>query len=494
MVFFKFCNMTTYILKLQIIGFIISCLLSCTKEQVAEPATETFIQNNCQADSGLVRITAHPTVVKNRQIIGAGLDIMGEYLDNSSIKAPIVDISKYALGWEYTVSKSLVSYPEIFVGPSAVSILDMLKSDFEIEVPEENFNDQLFTETITNKYKNKLNDSYDFSSQFSFMILNSIYVNYSYNIRDVLPKRFTSEFENDLQNLTAEEIISKYGTHVIQSAAVGLSTMSYYRSLIANMPLIKDDYNTSNNTIMEAYSYNQNSVHFYSHPNEHQLNYDYSIPSYGSSVLMDFRGGDHTKVPNDYCSINNGCKYKDVDVCKEYYNSLTDDNMSLSTMYNSIYIPIYRIVEYDPELSNRIKQATINHIKSKQITIIETKPLFQVFSDKNYRYTTEYSENNNGVIASLFGQPHPGTEPLYRYSNADGDRLSFDADLIATSSKKDIIGYCYKQVDTDLVSLDTLYEISDGRNFIYQLNDPTCNLRGWKMTGEKIYTRKINGL
>lgn len=481
------------ICRLGIWGFLLLNGVSCSHNEIkiVEPDKNNLSIVNCQADSGLVRIVAHPTTIKNRQIIGAGLDIMGGYLDISSIKAPIVDLNKYDFDYNYTCFKDIMSFSEMFIGPNALGILDMLKGDFNIEVPDENFNDKLFTGTITNKF----NDEYDYSSQFSFFIGNAYYRKYSHHIMDVLPERFNDEFKNDLNTLTADQIISKYGTHVMKAAHVGCVIMSSYRSLIGNMPLIENTYNEANRTIIDAFSNYQSKAHFNWHPD--YVDSTYNIQSYGSSMLFEFMGGDHTKAPKDYCSQSSGCKHKNDDLLADWYGSVADDNLSSVFMSESAgdYIPIYRIVEYDKELSKRIKEATVRHIKSKQITIMKTMPLFQVFEDNAYRYSTQYSSDNNGVIASLYADAQPNTEPLYRYSNESGDRLSFDPEIKGGNmTQKEIIGYCYNNIPDGGITVDTLTEISNGKQYIYILNDKKCEYKGWNSTGVKIYTRKINGL
>ena len=358
-------------------------------------------------------------------------------------------------------------------------------------VPDENKGDLLFTGTVAggdNADIDQKKDPYVYSTQFSFALLNNNYINSQHRIdRSQQPfdeSLFTENLKQDLQTLSADEIVEKYGTHVIVEAFIGLGIHAQFRSV-----------NIAHNKEESVY---ENALYYvakmvYDNYSATDVQKKAVTVNYGTTSTFEFKGGDHSLIPSIILKGNEiirNWKEEEFDRWKESY----DVNETLVKLPDNGLIPIYSMIN-DATLQTEIKEAVVRYIKSKQPECTGTIPLTisEEIGNGICHYNTDRSDCKTiGVLGSLYNKQMDDTYPLFLYSNETGERLSFEGDLECGMTKSGIIGYCYKEkINQDL---DMLVEITDGKQYRYILNYGIDYGNNWKVTGSTIYTKRINQL
>ncbi len=482
----------TYYLKsllyIALLGGVISCGDSSTPDDIQEQDVASAISLPAYSKLGRLYVEVPKESNSFRHYVGAGYDIMGEYLGDSSVKSQIIDMDKSADDLRYTSIKVLVSESKIKVGSDAKAFLYRLAAYKEIPLPDENSDDLLFTETITNS--RLVSGEEDYSTLFSFASVDNVYsVAREYIM--FLPskyqyKYYSDEFVDDINSQTADYIIAKYGTHVITDAKVGIIVKNLYRSVV----MYEEKEDVVDNIMAGAVErvhdiFSGTLVGIWGVENH----------NYGGAISSKLLGGDVAKYPEVSQSereITSGV----IDLT-EWYNTEDRAKWTLSDLDGGDIVPIYEIIP-DKEIADRLKIATIEYIKSKQLgELVDIVPLVHYYNGSNYRYTTSayIQDSTSGVIGSLFVEHAEGFEPLYHYSNGVCDRLSYEANLASDDMKLiGVIGYTYSSEEDKKDATNRLIEISNNGKYAYILDGlDEDNYIGWKPTGEVIYIMGIDG-
>ncbi len=427
----------------------------------------------------------------DQHIGGMGYDIMARYCASNSTKERVIDIAKLEQG-AYTIMPSSAE-TESFIGINAVEFLKKIeqKTDAKDVVPSENAEDRLFTGSLSGASNwdiEQQEDPFEYSSQFSFVQTNYNYTVSRHHIvqyHDFDERLFTDQLLGDLNTLSADEIIAKYGTHIIKEGYMGIAIHSQYRS-IATSPTT---------------SLFENAGYYFALLNDvnHQATEHQKLAiseNYGTTTSVDFKGGDLDLMPRLTTEQNNKVigSWNEAELTA-WIESHTDTNLTLIKIGSGGLIPLYSIIS-DATLSDELKQATIKYIKSKQLDNISTTPLtlFQQPNGGTYHYNTARTDCIAlGTLASLYNEQIAGTHPLYLHDTDKGERLSFMSNLSEdNASNNGVIGYCYKDQLNN--RYDELKEITNGTQYVYVLNGNVEYSEEWTLTGNVIYTEKIDRL
>jgi hypothetical protein len=467
-------------------------LISCSKENsnsIENRSPDIYRSPNIPEG----RIVVVENSIRQQPYLGAGYDVMGSYLDNASVKRQILDLSKLepdqidSLAFRESCSKN-------YEGRNVTDFLKSIMTKNDFELSGENNSDLLFTGTLTESAL-KFQSAYDYSEQYTFICSQSDYTELRQSISlfsgKTLAPYLSDAFMEDIKVLTPQEIIETYGTHVIRTAHLGNRIRNLYRSVVVG----------SKNECLLLASYGAEARR----QKIYKTAYDQLMPpeavakNYGGTIIVEFNGGDSKKLPR--LNLTSNEVIGEPMNISAWYKSLVPSNYSLTTLSGKDLIPIYELIK-DKAISDKLKETTIAYIKSRQIYGVENHPLLQARKENNYRYFKSFDDFSakaeegyqlEGAIGSLFDWSQPGTSALYLYSNDKNDYLSFDSTLEQKINMdfKGEIGYCYTNWRN---GLDTLYEISDGKNYSYTLeNKMEYGEHGtWVKTGKEIYMKKIS--
>lgn len=426
--------------------------------------------------------------------LGAGYDIMGGYMDNRSVKGAVLDLSKME-DIDIMSIRVLSNYGVSYEGTTVKELLESIREMNDFKVPIENKGDHLFTETINGEHY--FNTPYEYSSQYTFVSVQSVFVERKKSIAIIRSKELlpylSEHFREALEYSSAKDIIEEFGTHVLKTVHLGHITKAFYRSVVAS------EENNAIEAALEGLEDRRSIIYkipyVTNYPSEELIK-----KNIGGTIVVEFLGGDFQKLPRIQL-LPNQVIGEPMDI-KAWLASLNESNRVLTALSGDDLIPIYELVT-DPIKKQQIKEAVSAHISAKQLDIVETIPIFQLWNGKQHRYFTSYKDFNNrsdgisqldGAIGSLFVQKSPETVPLYLYSNGKNERFSLSAELKDRGDMNNlgIAGYVYKEYQN--ISFNVVYEITNGHSYAYTTEfKETYGEKGtWKKTGNEFYSKKIS--
>lgn len=481
---------TNKLLKILSLSFCTLAFINCSdKEDTTDSPSpddvnDTYI--NPTAPQGPITVEA----VKSNAapFLGAGYDIMGEYISNLSVKAPVLDLNKIGEG-RITIFNGSSSEGERRAGRDIKEFLQSFNEFKEFVVPTENRGDLLFPATITNYACFK--ERYEHSSQYTFIFETSGANISIQKINRAVPKWdswLTDDFREALIEYSPDEVIQEYGTHILVDINLGYAIKTLYRSIVA------DSESELIRTAITGLGARKDMV--YKFPNVSITYPEETVKkNYGGTIAVSLQGGDYKKMPPLQLTPDRKEVVGDPMNVTSWAKTCDENTYALTTLTGNSMIPIYDVIT-DPEKKKQLKDAVIKYIKAHQPAMQQTAPIFQATDGKGYRYYTSYSklaENTEacqGVIASVFVFQGAETVPLYLSSSRNSDRLSLDNSQESNSS---IIGYVYEKQSETSGALERIYELSDGKSFAYtrEQKESYGEKGSWKLTGKYFYTKKV---
>jgi len=419
------------------------------------------------------------------QFVGAGYDVMGDYLSISSIKSMVLNIPDD----ELDSVKGLSSFTTTYEGVDMTDFLQSIAKGNDIDIPSEYEDDLLFTGTISNS--DHFSDKDDYSSQYSFVCEEPTWTQIRVRSKTLSAKYLipylTERFKNDLEDLSPQALIEGYGTHVLITAYLGSRVRSLYRAVIAT--------DKSNYAQPAFYGLEARRKEIYKMPNITTEEPEKEVAkNNGPAIYIEFCGGDKKYIP--YLQLTPNEVIGDPMDLTQWYKSLNSSNCALSELHGKDMIPLYELVA-DPTKKEQIKKAIQKYIHENQLQKVLTTPIYQGINGMHHRYFIsykDYSENAENTwtceaaLGGLYINRQPETEPLYQYTNGQNDRFSSEyySDGIDGMHFLRIAGYTCKSYKSQSTTI--LYEIWNGQDdYAYTTEDKQSYGKNgsWIKTGEE---------
>ncbi len=171
-------------------------------------------------------------------MLGYGYDVTGKYAHPSSVRNKVIDMDKYSKDTygEITFFQSTSSGPELSIGGTQRKCIETMGERAGFDKNEISKYKNLFKGTFDSPFKNDSsfpNLSYSYIGISQVHVLYHLYFFYS-SSSSRLQERFqsrylTDEFQADIETISSDEIIKKYGTHVLNSIKIGERMDYLYR-------------------------------------------------------------------------------------------------------------------------------------------------------------------------------------------------------------------------------------------------------------------------
>lgn len=468
---------------------IMACILyACSSDSDFNPEDEVPTSSDSYELKAIpdkkVIFKAYPASTK--QILGTGYDVAADYLSPEAIKAPIIDLDKLENSGIHEITRMRVnaSEPRDYAGENAKAFLTDITQMLALEdVSPKNI---LSVGTIL-KHEEFQSD-YNHSSQYSFASSEQVftaerwyftpfYISEKYKYRYL-----TQEFENDAASLAAEEIIKKYGTHLLIDVGIGARFRGLYRTTVPTATSAADIKRITLISALVKIAQQGLSTGSGVEGWEEEV-----AQSIGGQLILEFYGGDTALLPSQPTTAN----------INTWWKSFNEENYILTTITQNRALPIYEMIK-DAVKREQVKNAMKEYISNQQLSSVSTTPLLQAWNGENHTYYTSYSENAanssrkyEGAVCSIYKQNRSNTVPLYLYSNGQKQRLSLKPlqEDAGWKLEKEL-GYVYTSPVDGAIPL---YEAENKKDYCYTTEDKKeYGIEGsWKKTGIVCYTMPL---
>lgn len=481
--------------KITSILFFILGLYSCS--EIEELPDNTVINEQTTRAAG----------DKEHDVLGYGYDVTGEYLHPMSVKNPVLDIDRYKKDFKgrLVTGSSSYGFDQMYYGYSASDYIKDIMKETNVSTTisygdKNNPKDSLpyFSGNISKN--NYLKTEYQYSTKYSFASVDAVRNHKYIRINDEissLTKYLSPYFIEDLNRLSPERVVERYGTHVITDFIIGGRYKLMFRSVITD----SKDATHKRKTVSSGFKAALSGMGF-SYNVDRTMQTDESLVKNNQhkELYVLFYGGNGTNLKYD---LEKGMP-TGIDI-QSWESSVNLENACLNEINWKETHPIYDFIT-DPIKKEQIKAAVIKYIKASKINELKLKPLYLYLHDGSPstggdHYTTTISDfldrntgwkYNGDIEGYILAEQLDGTIPLYEYYN----ETVFDHYTTTLSNihimfkgwvRLRTVGYIYKDYKSETT---ILYDY--GFNIVcdhYTSDDPyVCqNWPGWKILNRSGY-------
>ena len=354
-------------------------------------------------------------------LLGFSYDATKEYLHVDAAPRTVLDIDAFKRDHadRYYNPSSTIGNSETYSGANATDMLEEIKTKNKVSA---NASYGLFGGSI--KIENELDVKQTFSTKYSYArqdVIKRTRRLYLDADLDMLLKYVKPVFYENLNNLTPDQFVASYGTHVLADITIGGRLSFLYRSTI-----IEDNSSSRKKEIVEA------GVKFgvgsfgADADNSHEKETIKSLNKKNSTWKMwvNYHGGERSGQSFTYDS-DKGLSTSTFNP-SDWEASVNNNNAALVEINWDRAYPIYEFIT-DPVKKAQIKAAVEKYIASKKVDVIELFPLYEYWNakDNDHYYTTEYGSTMggglwkyNGITGYIFKNKITGTTTLYEYWHA----------------------------------------------------------------------------
>ena len=396
-------------------------------------------------------------------VLGMGYDVIGEYLHPLSVKNSVLDIRKYKQDHDGRLKTGTPSYgyDKMYSGYSSTDYVKRVTEESKVKINlhfgSEKDTMACFTQNITNTFKSEYSRSskYSFASLDAIRHLKHIWINDEISS---ISQYLSDEFVEDLDRLSADRLVERYGTHVLTDFLIGGRYKLMFRSVIVKQM----DSITKRNAVESSFGLSLKKIGFSVNvENSTEINESLASENQSKELYVLFYGGTGTNLKYD---LEKGMPTI-VDV-QGWENSVTLSNANLTAINWDETYPIYEFIQ-DPIKKQEIKAAVERHIEQAQLRTLELLPLYLISSNlawgspKDWTTTTFYWESALSKLERIEGyilkEQVEGTIPLYIYIYLATDGTYTTTKYIPNPPFQTLLGYVYENSNM-IENLCPLYE------------------------------------
>ena len=365
------------------------------KPQITDPLTTTHYKLHDQADGVW-------------DVLGFGYDVTYEYANENSSTFKVLDIDRIKVDYPDRVVTDLSNYTDfhLTVGTNAQAFSDSLsvKASGTLGVP-----------ILKNVFSSSISASFSGSNKFSSKW---IYGNYSLIVQkkrlktnasiDLLKTYLNPTFLADLQAYTPQNLVNKYGTHVMVDIILGGKLDVMYQGLTNNSNRLSAGTSAISYGVKDIFNMTADQ---YTTRAESSTN---SLQTLHYKTI----GGDAAKslTPGD---IVLGSATQTINIAN-WQSSITVANSQLIDFNTNSLIPIYEFIS-DPTKKAQIKAYVDQYLYNRQVRLTPD-PTYMYFNAgqgdhfttpvmANYGIGWQYYDNEFNAYLS----PVTGAMPVYEF-------------------------------------------------------------------------------
>jgi len=445
-------------------------------------------------------------------LLGYGLDVTGDLLNASSVSdSPIFDIAKFANDYpsrintlnttagseHYSGGSTVVDYmmdvsnTKSFDATNGKATIEGAKKD---DAHALNFTGS-FKKSSTDDHKTTYSSTYSYASYEITQRIKRMQFTGDATV-DLLMQYLTPEFVNNVATKSADELVARYGTHVMLDISIGGRLKFTYSGIV------------------------QNNTDFQKKTSDVKAGFGFSLGKFGVNIGSDKTKEEQSQISTTtrskeysgtfYGGTNSGRSItfdKDGNTTEtinivSWQQSISPTNAALLDVGNALYL--YDFIA-DPTKKAQVKAAVEKHIANAQITL-STDPVYEFYSPgSGGNHYTSADPNatagftnwvNHGVTFKAYRGFVAGTVPVHLFYNGPGFDHFTTADINATGGASSwqyygIIFYAYKTQIPGTIPVYIYYNAGGSDHFTTA--DPNIGqISGWVKQGITFYAYPSN--
>lgn len=332
---------------------LVATLVSCKKNQDENPFPEEKLSADIDLEIKGATQEVKPLYPSSNvyNFLGYGYDVTDQFVNEASVRASVLNVAAYASTGtnKINIPRSTETSWKNVIGKDAANLSERLSNMFEATTGF-----KVFGNTIQNAFPTSdfTNSNYVYAYYSYYMIRKRFEFYYETTLNDFV----TDDFRADITKLNAEQLVKKYGTHVLRDISVGAKFDVVYQ---ANA--VEGD---KENISMEGQRYALKKTFglmtgYLDPVNLKNLNANSSAKIYFSST-----GGDINKLKTE--TINN----KLVLNISNWVSSTTEDKSRFVGIASDGLVPLYNFIN-DNNKKAEVKQYIEQYIKDKEVKLLK---------------------------------------------------------------------------------------------------------------------------
>ncbi|MDQ0641811.1 hypothetical protein QF042_005376 [Pedobacter sp. W3I1] len=400
-------------------------------------------------------------------LLGYGYDMTGELFASSNASdAAIIDVDRFNTDYPNRINTptDTYGYYAVYSGATALDyIRDVNKKEtygLTVNAGEKEVNtygSANFSKTNENQSTYTYNSKYSYASFESRVRIKSITFTGDATL-DILRNYLTPLFIANLSNYSADELVERYGTHVLLGVSIGGRLKYDYKGAIVK----ETTFERKVRAIKAGFSIGVDKI-------------------FGVNISSDVSNEEKVTITNEttdkafigtyYGGTNSGTSFstdaagntsQNVNLAG-WQSSITVNNATLIDITKSV--PLYELIT-DPVKKQQVKEAVEKYITDRQISLVfEAFPLYRFYNWTEHYYTTTNGNypgyHFEGIEGYLYKEEVNGTVPLYSFYNGTDHYYTTTNGGYLGYQFEGVVGYIYINQFPGTVPLYRYYNYTD---------------------------------
>ncbi|MBB2951201.1 MULTISPECIES: MAC/perforin domain-containing protein [Sphingobacterium] len=463
-------------------------LLSCSKKTEIETNNKSNNENNISLDKKKATLK----VMDNQhKMLGFSYDVTKEYLDKDSYSRVVIDLKRLTSENPYSIISVDESgtYDSFYYGHNSSDYVNNITEKNEVSFnilpgnkPKEGSNN--FTGNISNN--KELITKHSYSTKYTFASVDVLRYVKSLRTEETpafLSNYVTSKFITDLENLSPNEFVAAYGTHVLTNITLGGTLRILYKSTST------DQLNsaTKTNTVKAGINAILPKIGLGLSVDKTYIKNE-SLETKNTNIEMFIRSKAGDGVDVKY-NENNRDPYPQINKLS-WVNSVNINNAGLVDINWKKTFPIYDFIPASHSYKKQqIIDAVKRYIEANTLKPLELIPVYQWYNPGNFHYAYGTNETqvhgnsyiNQGIAFWVPKEANDKTVPVYQWYNTGNYIYAYGMNTTQQHGGKFVnqgrafYGYNHDNNDPSLVPI---YQWYHTKKYIYAYGENVTQAHG----------------
>jgi hypothetical protein len=394
---------------LKLIGSLVLLLFinSCRSDLVSDKEDVNTATVNKKAYLG-------PLYTTEYNYLGAGYNVAQDFANENSAYSQVIDMANFKATYPNGIEKSSVLTQDAWYEYAENARVFNNKVTNKVTIGTEPLinNLPLFKNLLSSSFNSSTTTDNKFDAKFIYgsynLLIKQKRIRFDTQSPAILTNFLTANFQQALQNLTPQQLVQNFGTHVLLDIYTGAKLEVKYQSETVNQDRtlasvvglktgIKDIFNITLDNTTDTFSSNKN---------------------FNRSLSYHTRGGDPSLSLIGTLNLDQTAPSINI---SNWQNSSNESNAVLVDIGNTGLIIIYDLI-LDPVKKAQVKAYVDQYLIDNQVYLKYVPvPVYSYYSSNNTDHYYDVSPSgfagyiNEGVAFNALNYDAFGTIPIYKY-------------------------------------------------------------------------------